>query len=157
MNGVSAITLATGNDFRAIESGAHSFAAKGGEYKPLSRYWKNDDGDLVGEIELPTAVGTVGGATGVHPTAKNNLKILDVESSKEFGEILAAVGLIQNFSALRALSTEGIQKGHMSLHAKNIAIMSGAKEDEIDEVAQKLVESGKINSDKAEEVLKELR
>ncbi len=156
MNGVTAVTLATGNDTRAIESGAHSYASKNGEYKPLTRYWKNEDGDLVGEIEIPTAVGTVGGATRVHPTAQACLKLLNVESSQEFGEVLASVGLIQNFSALKALATEGIQKGHMSLHAKNIAMMAGASENEVDEVAKRLVESGEITSDKAKEILEKI-
>ncbi|OKY77826.1 MAG: Hydroxymethylglutaryl-CoA reductase HMG1 [Candidatus Methanohalarchaeum thermophilum] len=156
MNGITAVTLATGNDTRAIESGAHSYASIDGRYKPLTYYEKNEKGDLVGSIELPTAVGTVGGATGVHPTAKANLKILNVDSSQEFGEVLASVGLIQNFAALRALSTEGIQKGHMSLHAKNIAMMAGAEGRMIDKVAKKLVESGEITSEKAQEILKNI-
>lgn len=153
MNGITAVTIATGNDTRAIESGAHSYASRNGEYKPLTSFRKNKEGDLVGEIEVPTAIGTVGGATRVHPTAQACLKILDVDSAQEFGEVLASVGLIQNLAALRALATEGIQKGHMSLHAKNIAMMAGAEGELVDEVAKKMVESGKITSDKAKEIL----
>ncbi|PTD93507.1 hydroxymethylglutaryl-CoA reductase, degradative [archaeon SCG-AAA382B04] len=156
MNGVIAVTLATGNDTRAMESGAHSYASKNGEYKPLTQFHKDKEGDLVGEIEIPTAVGTIGGATRVHPTAQACLDLLNVESAQEFGEVLASVGLIQNFAALRALATEGIQKGHMSLHAKNIAIMAGAEGDQVDKVAEELVKSDEITSDKAEKILKKL-
>lgn len=156
MNGVTAVTLATGNDTRAIESGAHSFASKDGVYKPLTTFRKNEDGDLVGEIEIPTAVGTIGGATRVHPTAQACLKILGVDSAQELGEMLASVGLIQNFAALRALANEGIQQGHMSLHAKNIAIVSGAEGKMVDKVAEKLVESDEITSDKAEKILEDM-
>ncbi len=156
MNGVTAVTLATGNDTRAIESGAHTYAAIGG-YSPLTTYEKNSDGDLVGTIEIPTAVGTVGGSTSVHPTARTCTEILGAETASELGEVLAAVGLIQNFSALRALSTEGIQRGHMSLHAKNIAMMAGARGEEIDKVGEKLAKSGEITSENAEKILRELR
>jgi hydroxymethylglutaryl-CoA reductase len=156
MNGITAITLATGNDTRAIEAGAHAYAAFGGGYKPLTTYTKNEDGDLVGKIEIPVAVGTVGGATAVHPVAKANLKILGVKSARELGEIMAAVGLAQNLAALRALATEGIQRGHMALHARNIAVMAGAKGDLIDKVVERLVEEKRVRLDRAKEILKEL-
>ncbi len=132
MNGVSAVVLATGNDFRAIESGAHSYAAwqaagDGSVIRPLTTYEKDKDGNLVGTIELPVAVGLVGGATAVHPTARALVKVLGVRTARELGEILAAVGLAQNFGALRALATEGIQRGHMQLHARNYAVTAGAR------------------------------
>ena len=130
MNGVSSVVVATGNDFRAIESGAHTYAAftarEGGVIRPLTTYEKDARGDLVGTIELPTAVGLIGGATAVHPTAKANVKVLGVAHADELGQVLAAVGLAQNFAALRALATEGIQRGHMELHARNIAATAGA-------------------------------
>ena len=157
MNGVSAVVIATGNDFRAVEAGAHSYATIHGGYKPLTRYEINEDGDLVGTIEIPVAVGLIGGATKVHPTARVNVKILGVKTARELGEILAAVGLAQNFAALRALATEGIQRGHMKLHARNIAASVGAKGEEIDLVARRLVEEGKIRMDRAEEILNEIR
>jgi hydroxymethylglutaryl-CoA reductase len=156
MNGITAITLATGNDTRAIEAGAHAYAAFRGGYKPLTTYTKNEDGDLVGKIEIPVAVGTVGGATAVHPVAKANLKILGVKSARELGEIMAAVGLAQNLAALRALATEGIQRGHMALHARNIAVMAGAKGDMIDKVVERLVEEKRVRLDRAKEILEEL-
>jgi len=126
MNGVTAVTMATGNDTRAIEAGAHSYAARGGRYRSLSVYEKNRDGDLVGSIELPVAVGTVGGATRVHPVARAAVRVLGLRSADDLGRILASVGLAQNFAALRALATEGIQRGHMSLHARNVAVQAGA-------------------------------
>ncbi|MEM3437214.1 MAG: hydroxymethylglutaryl-CoA reductase, degradative, partial [Nitrososphaerales archaeon] len=138
MNGIIAVALATGNDTRALEAGAHAYAARTGFYKPLTTWEKNEDGDLVGTIELPLAVGLVGGATAVHPIAKINLKILGVKSALELAEVMASVGLAQNFAALRALVTEGIQRGHMKLHARNIAIMAGAKGDLIDKIALKM-------------------
>jgi hydroxymethylglutaryl-CoA reductase len=155
MNGIAAVVQATGNDTRAIEAGAHSFATIGGRYSPLTYWEKNADGDLVGSIEVPVAVGIVGGATR-HPQAKINLKILGIKSSKELGEVLAAVGLAQNLAALRALATVGIQKGHMSLHARNIAAMAGAKGDLIDKVAEIIVREKKIRVDRAREVLEKL-
>ncbi len=156
MNGVDAVVIATGNDFRAIESGAHSFAAIDGRYKPLAKYSKNKNGDLVGEIEIPMALGLVGGATRTHPIARIAIKILGVKTAKELGEIIASVGLAQNFAALRALATEGIQRGHMGLHAKNIAIMAGAKGEQIDKVAKKMIEEKKIRIDRAKEILESL-
>ena len=159
MNGISAVVLATGNDTRAVESGAHAYAAfKGnGNYKPLTTYEKDADGNLVGSIELPMAVGLIGGATKTHPVAKANVKILGVKDAKELGSIMACVGLAQNLAALKALSTEGIQRGHMGLHARNIAIQAGATMDEADAVAKELVNRKKVRMDVAEEILKELR
>ncbi len=157
MNGVSAVVIATGNDFRAVESGAHSYAARSGNYRPLSKYEKNEDGDLIGSIEIPMAVGLVGGATVVHPTARRNVKILGVKSASELGEVMAAVGLAQNFAAMRALATEGIQRGHMSLHARNIAVGVGAKGDEVGMIVERLIAEKKVQMDRAEEILKELR
>ncbi|MBU0898338.1 MAG: hydroxymethylglutaryl-CoA reductase, degradative [Nanoarchaeota archaeon] len=156
MNGIDAVVIATGNDFRAIESGAHSFAAIDGRYKPLAKYSKNENGDLVGEIELPMAIGLVGGTTRTHPIAKIAVKILGVKSANELGEVIASVGLAQNFAALRALATEGIQKGHMRLHAKNIAVLAGAKGEQIDKVAAKMIEEKKIRVDRGKEILESL-
>jgi hydroxymethylglutaryl-CoA reductase len=157
MNGVSALVIATGNDFRAIEAGAHSYAARSGRYRSLTRWEKDENGDLVGSIEMPLAVGLVGGATVLHPMAKLAVKILGVKTATELAEIAAAVGLCQNLAALRVLAAEGVQRGHMSLHAKNIAVMAGAQGDEIDVVAQRLVQEGKVRVDRAEEILKEIR
>lgn len=156
MNGVDAVVIASGNDFRAVESGAHAYASLGG-YHPLTKYEKNKNGDLVGSIELPTPVGLIGGATKVHPTAKICVKILGVKTAKELGEIMAAVGLAQNFAALRALASEGIQKGHMGLHARNIAIMAGAKGEMIDKIAEQLVKEKKIRIDRAKEIMEEIK
>ncbi|NOZ77337.1 MAG: hydroxymethylglutaryl-CoA reductase, degradative [Euryarchaeota archaeon] len=157
MNGITAMVLATGNDTRAIEAGAHAYAALGGQYKPLTSYEKNEDGDLVGHIELPMAVGLIGGATAVHPVAKACVKVLGVKTAGELGEVMAAVGLAQNFAALRALATEGIQRGHMSLHARNIAVMAGAEGEEVEKVVEVLVAEKKVRVDRAKEVLKEIR
>ncbi|NOY11369.1 MAG: 3-hydroxy-3-methylglutaryl-CoA reductase, partial [Archaeoglobi archaeon] len=143
-------------DFRAVEAGAHSYAAMRG-YKPLTTYEVNENGDLVGTIELPIAVGTIGGATKVNPLAKLSLKILGVSTAEELARVMAAVGLAQNFAALRALATEGIQRGHMELHARNIAIMAGASGDEVDMVVEELLKIGKIRMDVAKEVLEKLR
>lgn len=156
MNGISAVVIATGNDFRAVEAGAHSYAALRG-YKPLTTYEVNERGDLIGTIELPIAVGTIGGATKVNPLAKLSLKILGVSTAEELARVMAAVGLAQNFAALRALATEGIQRGHMELHARNIAIMAGAAGDEVDRVVEELLKIGKIRMDVAKEVLERLR
>lgn len=157
MNGVSAVTLATGNDTRAIEAGAHAYAARSGAYRPLSHYERTAEGDLAGSIELPLALGLVGGATKVHPTAQVCLKILDVSSAAELSRIVAAVGLAQNFGALKALATVGIQKGHMTLHAQNVAIAAGAEGEEIAKVAAELARRGEVRQDVAETVLAELR
>jgi len=157
MNGVDAVVIAVGNDWRAVEAGAHAYAARYGRYKPLTRYWKNEKGDLVGEIELPLAIGIVGGAASVNPLAKLCRKILGVKNANELACVIASVGLAQNLAALRALAVEGIQHGHMSLHAKNIAVMAGAKGDEIDVVARKMVEEKKVRLDRAKEILEEIR
>jgi len=157
MNGIDAVLLATSNDWRAVEAGAHAFAAMDGWYTSLTHYEEDDEGNLVGTIELPMAVGIIGGATSTHPKAKIARKILGIKTAREFAEILAAVGLAQNFAALRALATEGIQRGHMSLHARNIAVMAGAKGDEIDKVAEILVKEKKVRVDRAKEILEKLR
>ncbi len=157
MNGISAAVIATGNDFRAIESGCHSYASMTGQYRPLTSYEKDADGNLIGRIEVPMAVGLVGGATKVHPTARVNVRILGVKTANELGEIFAALGLAQNFAALRALATEGIQRGHMSLHARNIAASAGAIGDEIDKVVEILVRERNVRMDRAEEILREIR
>ncbi len=156
MNGITAVVLATGNDTRAVEAGAHSFASLSGRYKSLTRYEKNRDGDLVGTIELPVAVGLVGGATRVHPVAKSAVKILGVKSADDLSRIIAAVGLCQNFAALRALASEGIQRGHMSLHAKNVAAQAGAKCDMIDIIAARMAAERRISVDRAAELMEEL-
>ena len=153
MNGIDAVVVATGNDWRAIEAGAHSYAAISGEYKPLTRYSKNANGDLVGEIELPLALGLVGGATKTHPVAKVCVKLLGVKSARELAEVVVAVGLAQNFAALRALAGEGIQRGHMGLHARNIAIMAGAKGAQIDEIAEKMAKERNVSVTRAKELL----
>lgn len=156
MNGVIAVVNATGNDSRAIEAGAHSYATTGGGYRPLTTWERNVDGNLVGTIEMPVAVGTVGGVTSIHPVAKTLMKILGVDSASELSGVIAAVGLAQNFAALRALATEGIQKGHMKLHAKNVAVAAGASEEVIDIIAEKMVKEGKIKADRAMELIEEL-
>jgi hydroxymethylglutaryl-CoA reductase len=157
MNGVTAVVLATGNDTRAVEAGAHAYASKSGTYTALTKWEKNQDGDLEGSIEIPMAVGLVGGATATHPIAKLSVKMLGVRTAVELGEIIAAVGLAQNLAACRALATEGIQKGHMSLHAKNIAINAGATGKLIDKVADIMVKERKIRVDRAIEILKEIK
>ena len=153
MNGIDAVVIATGNDFRAVEAGMHAFASMTGKYLPITKYYKNTNGDLVGEIELPLAVGLVGGATRTHPTARINIKILGVKKANELSEIIASVGLAQNFAAMRALATEGIQRGHMNLHAKNIAVQAGATGKQIDEVANQMITEKNINETSAREIL----
>lgn len=157
MNGIVAVGNATGQDSRAIEAGAHSYAARSGKYLPLTSWSKNGDGDLVGSIELPLAVGTVGGVSKVHPLAKVCLKILRVKSAQELACVMAAAGLAQNFAALRALVAEGIQKGHMGLHARNIAMMAGAEGKFIDLVAKQIADEGNVTTQRAREVLRMLR
>ena len=157
MNGVSALTLATGNDTRAIEAGAHAFAARTGRYRSLSHFEMTPEGDLAGSIELPMALGLVGGATKVHPTAQACLKILGVQNATELSGIAAAVGLAQNFGALKALATVGIQQGHMALHAQNVAIAAGAIGDEIMEIAQRMTQEKSVRQDVAQRLLNELR
>lgn len=153
MNGIIAVIIATGNDHRAIEAGAHAYATIDGHYTSLSTWEKNINGDLVGSMELPMAVGLIGGAVKTHPIARIAVKILGVKSANEFGEVIAAVGLAQNLGALRALASEGIQRGHMSLHARNIAVMAGAQGKQIDIIAAKMVQERKIRVDRAKELL----
>jgi hydroxymethylglutaryl-CoA reductase len=157
MNGIDAVVIATGNDWRAIEAGAHAYAARSGHYTSLSTWGCDASGDLLGSIELPLAVGTVGGATKVHPMAQAALKILGVRSARELAQVMAAVGLAQNLAALRALAAEGIQKGHMSLHARQIALAAGACGAEVDLLAERLVAERAVRPDRAEELLRELR
>ena len=155
LNGIIGVVIATGNDHRAIEAGAHAYAVKNRQYGTLSFWEKNSDGDLVGSIELPMAVGLIGGATKVHPTAKVAVKILGVKSANELGEVMVAVGLAQNLGALRALSHEGIQRGHMSLHARNVAITAGASGSLIDVIVERMVSERKVRMDRAKELLEE--
>ena len=157
MNGVIAVVNATGNDTRAIEAGAHCYAARGGHYTSLTTWEKDADGNLVGTLEMPMAVGLVGGATKVNPISQIAIKILGVKTAVELGEIIGAVGLAQNLAAIRILATEGVQRGHMSLHAKNIAAMAGAVGNLIDEVARRLAQEGKVRVDRAKEILEELK
>jgi hydroxymethylglutaryl-CoA reductase len=157
MNGVDAVVLATGNDWRAIEAGAHAYAARENGYTSLSAWARDSDGNLAGTLEMPLPVGTVGGATRVHPTAQVALKILKVETAQELAQVIAAVGLAQNLAALRALATEGIQKGHMELHARQVAIAAGAQSEEIERVAETMVNGGTIRPDRAEAILAKLR
>lgn len=154
MNGVSAVVLATGNDTRAVEAGAHAFAARDGRYRSLTRWEVDGAGNLVGLLEMPLAIGLIGGAVRAHPTAQACLKILRATTAARLQRVIAAVGLAQNFAALKALATTGIQKGHMALHAKNIAMMAGATGEEIDRVAKRMVELGQVRMDVAEKILK---
>jgi len=156
MNGIAAVCLATGNDTRAIEAGAHAYAARSGRYSPITSWHKDESGDLNGFIEFPAALGIVGGVTAVHPLAKICLKILRVKTARELGEVMAAVGLAQNLGALRALAAEGIQRGHMTLHARNIAIMAGAQGEMIDLVSARMAEERKVRLDRARELVEEL-
>lgn len=153
MNGIDAVALATGNDFRAIEAGAHAYAALNGAYQPLTNYTLDENGDLIGTLRMPLAVGIVGGATKSNPVAALCLKILGVKSAGELAGVMAAVGLAQNFAALRALASEGIQKGHMRLHSRNVAINAGIPHALVDSIANRMVEEGKISFDRAQELL----
>lgn len=155
MNGVDAVVLATGNDWRAVEAGAHAYAAREGGYTSLSTWAQDGDGNLTGTLEMPLPVGIVGGATRVHPTAQVALKILGVETAQELAEVIVAVGLAQNLAALRALATEGIQKGHMQLHARQVAIAAGAAGEEIERVAERMIKEGTIRPDRAQAILTE--
>ncbi len=156
MNGVDAVVLATGNDWRAIEAGAHAYAARSGRYTSLSTWNKDADGNLVGTLEMPMAVGIIGGATKVHPAAKAAVKLMGVKTASELAEIIVSVGLAQNMAALRALATEGIQRGHMSLHARQVAIAAGASGELIEKVAAQMVSEKTVRIDRAEEILKNL-
>ena len=157
MNGVDAVVLATGNDWRAIEAGAHAYAARSGRYTSLSTWGKDANGNLVGTIEIPMAVGIVGGATKVHPAAQAAVKLMEIKSAAELAEIIACVGLAQNMAALRALATEGIQRGHMSLHARQIALSAGAKGNQIEKIAAQMVAEKAIRVTRAEEILLEMK
>jgi len=157
MNGIIAVALATGQDTRALEAGAHAYAARGGRYRPLSTWSTDENGDLVGYLEIPIAVGVVGGATRSSPIARVSLKILGIRTARELAEVMGAVGLAQNLAALRALATEGIQRGHMKLHARQLALSAGARGDEVDEVVREMLKEGVIRLDKAKEILNRLR
>lgn len=155
MNGVDAVVIATGNDWRAVEAGAHAYAARSGRYTSLSTWGKDEQGNLVGTLEMPLAVGIVGGATKVHPAARAAIKLMGVKTAAELAEIIVSVGLAQNLAALRALATEGIQRGHMSLHARQVAIAAGATGDLIEKIAARMVAEKTIRIDRAEALLKE--
>ena len=155
MNGVDAVVLATGNDWRAVEAGAHAYAARSGRYTSLSTWSKDESGNLHGMLEMPMAVGIVGGATRVHPGAQAALKLMGVETAAQLAEIIVSVGLAQNLAALRALATEGIQRGHMGLHARQVATAAGATEAQVNRLAGQLVSEGAIRLDRAVEILKE--
>ncbi|MBN8755329.1 hydroxymethylglutaryl-CoA reductase, degradative [Variovorax sp. SCN45] len=157
MNGVDPVIVATGNDWRAVEAGAHAYACRGGRYTSLTTWEKDTTGALVGTIEMPMPVGLVGGATKTHPLARLALKILGVKSAQELGEVAVAVGLAQNLGALRALATEGIQRGHMALHARNIALVAGATGDEIDSIAKQMAAEHDVRTDRAVALLEALR
>jgi hydroxymethylglutaryl-CoA reductase len=154
MNGIDAVLLATGNDWRAVEAGAHAYAARYGFYRSLSTWSSDSDGNLSGSLELPMAVGIIGGATRVHPGAKTSLKLMDVKSAGELAEIIVSVGLAQNLAALRALATDGIQKGHMRLHARQIAISAGAEGPEISKLVDQLIKENKIRLEYAEKIIR---
>ena len=155
MLGIDAVALATGNDWRAIEAGAHAYASRSGRYTSLSSWGKDADGNLVGSLELPMAAGTVGGATRVHPAARAALKLMGVNSAAQLAEVLVAVGLAQNLAALRALASEGIQRGHMNLHARQVAIAAGAQGAVVETLARRLVEEKTVRIDRALEILNE--
>jgi hydroxymethylglutaryl-CoA reductase len=153
MNGIDAVCIATGNDWRAVEAGAHAYAARNGRYQALTDWHVDKNGDLYGEITLPLAIGIVGGATKVHPTAKVAMKILGVETAAELAGIIASVGLAQNFAAIKALATIGIQHGHMRLHARQVALAAGAVDGQIQKIADQLVAEGNIRVNRAQELL----
>lgn len=157
MNGIDALALATGQDFRALEASIHAYAARDGKYRSLTKWYKSKEGDLIGEIEIPMAIGIVGGIVSVHPIVRIVLKILDIKNVKELASIFAAIGLAQNFAAIRALADEGIQKGHMKLHARNIATTAGAKENQVDVIAEIMLKEKNISVNKAKEVIKFLK
>ncbi|MBI5295560.1 MAG: hydroxymethylglutaryl-CoA reductase, degradative [Chloroflexi bacterium] len=157
MNGVDAVVIATGNDWRAIEAGAHAYAARSGRYTSLSTWGRDADGNLVGTLEMPMAVGIVGGATKVHPAAQAAVKLMGVKTASELAEIIVSVGLAQNMAALRALATEGIQRGHMTLHARQVAIAAGASRELVEKVAAQMVAEKVVRIDRAEEILKGMK
>lgn len=153
MNGVDAVVIATGNDWRAVEAGVHAYAARSGRYTSLSTWSRSDNGNLEGFLEMPMAVGIIGGATKVHPTAKAALKLMGVTNASHLAEIIVSVGLAQNLAALRALATEGIQRGHMSLHARQVAVSAGAKPEQVEALAAQLIKEKNIRIDRALEIL----
>ena len=157
MNGIDALMLATGNDWRAVEAGAHAYAARDGQYRSLTRWWKDDAGNLRGAIEVPVAAGIVGGATRVHQGAKVALKLLGAQSARELAEVAAAVGLAQNFAAIRALATDGIQAGHMRLHARQLALAAGAADADAQSIARQLIAEDCIRLERAVEIVNERR
>ncbi|HLU11280.1 MAG TPA: hydroxymethylglutaryl-CoA reductase, degradative [Oceanobacillus sp.] len=157
MNGVDAVVIATGNDWRAVEAGAHAYAARNGQYTSLSHWWQDEQGNLRGSLEMPLAVGIVGGATRVHPTAQVALKILGIQSARQLAEIIVAVGLAQNLAAIRALATEGIQHGHMRMHARQIAVAAGATPEMVAKVVQQMIEENNIRPERAREIVQALR
>ena len=157
MNGIDAVVIATGNDWRAVEAGAHAYAAREGRYSSLTRWWQDDDGNLRGTIELPLAVGIVGGATRVHPTAQVALKILNIESARQLAEICASVGLAQNLAALRAMVTEGIQRGHMRMHARQIALAAGASPELAGRVVEQMIRENNIRPERARTIIETLK
>ncbi len=156
MNGIDAVVLATGNDWRAVEAGAHAYAARNGQYSSLTKWWQDEDGNLRGSIELPLALGTVGGATQVHPSAKLALRILGTQSARELAEICVAVGLAQNLAAIRALATTGIQHGHMRMHARQLAVAAGAKDHFVAQVVQTMIAEKNIRLERARALVQEL-
>lgn len=157
MNGITPVVIATGNDTRAIEAGAHAYASITGKYTSLTRWEKNEDGDLVGMIEMPMAVGLVGGATKTHPTAQIAVRMLGIKTAAELGQIIAAVGLANNMAAMKALATEGIQRGHMSLHARNIAAAVGAKGDVLEAIVKTMVSEKNVHMEYAQELLEKYK
>jgi hydroxymethylglutaryl-CoA reductase len=153
MNGIDAVCLATGNDWRAIEAGAHAYAARSGRYSALTDWHVDENGDLYGEIVLPLAVGVVGGATKVHPTAKVAMKILNIQSAAELAQVMACVGLAQNLAAIKAMATVGIQQGHMRMHARQVAMAAGAPDDQVEAIAEQLINEDNIRVERAKEIL----
>jgi hydroxymethylglutaryl-CoA reductase len=157
MNGIDAVAIATGNDWRALEAGAHAYAARNGQYTSMTRWWQDEDGNLRGALEIPLAVGIVGGATRVHPAAQVALKILGVENARELAEIIVAVGLAQNFAAIRALATEGIQHGHMRMHARQIAVAAGATGEMVGRVVQQMIDEDQIRPERARAIVEQFK
>jgi hydroxymethylglutaryl-CoA reductase len=157
MNGIDAVIIATGNDWRAVEAGAHAYAARSGTYSSMTRWWQDEQGDLCGEIEIPLAVGIVGGATRVHPAAQVVMKILNVSSARELSEVIATVGLAQNFAAMRALATEGIQHGHMRMHARQLAAAAGASDKDVAQIARQMIAEKNIRLERAKELVQQLK
>jgi hydroxymethylglutaryl-CoA reductase len=155
MNGIDPVVIATGNDWRAVEAGAHAYAARNGRYTSLSTWGRDEEGNLAGTLEMPMAVGIVGGATRVHPAARAALKLMGVKSASELAEVVVSVGLAQNLGALRALATEGIQRGHMTLHARQVAVAVGAEGNAVERLAEQLVAEKNVRSDRAEQILRE--